>query len=304
MNNKQYFTKASIPELFKRTAGALPGSFITSYLSKLLGIAVMIGLGFLTYNVLFNIWKDVPPPTYPDDIPFHLVYISIGIIFVFLFIAHLINTISDSVISDSVTKTVVGKGSGFSSVSYSFKNILNWFLLSLIVMVGTAGYFVLAGVIAYYLGSAGQIAGIIMGVVYIVAFLVLNPVLSMVVPISVLERCGLFKAIGRAFMIGFPNYLTALGVYLIDFIVFGIFNTIFFGLVIFFFVNMDLSLGFFTIFGTMSSMTVFWVVLFVYLVFISILSTMTTTFTTILTISLIGNGDADNAYKKISEIIK
>ncbi len=257
INNRENF--------FKKGFGLLQKAFIPSYIGKFLGYVIIVLLGALVYYILYNIWKDIDIPPNPDKIPYHLLYISGGILFIYVFISYIIDLTSEAISYYSFKMSLIGRNADFSAVKHSFKNIGNWVLIAFILLVGSAIYFIGAGLFAYRLGETGIIICVIMVIAYIVLSGVFYPILSLVMPIMVLEKRNLFDGVRRAFVLGFKNYWKSLGVNILaDGVMYFITN---FLVIIFllFTKGLNLSFGFKSIMGTLSSLTVFWIMLAVYI---------------------------------------
>lgn len=278
----------------------MQNAFIPSYIAKFLCFILIGLLSYGVYQILFNLWKDVQPPTNPNDIPYNLLYISIGVVFAFVFISFLLNTISNSITYHSFGKSLTGEPAGMNSFMYSVKRFGHWLLISFFVIIGTAFYFAIAGLLAYKLGEPGIIAGLIMSAVYLVLLIIFYPIFSIVTPIMVLEKKNLFEAMGRAFVLGFPNYWKIVGIVLLNNAVTYIIMNVFIILFVVFQQGLDLSLGFFSVTQTMSSLTTFWVILAVFISVKSMLSVLYSGLIVSLSVSLIGRSTSpDSAYDKI-----
>lgn len=304
-NNKSFFEKTTFFNLLPRGFKILQNSFISSYMAQLLSFVIIGALGAGVYYILYNLWKGIEPPTDPDDIPYRLLYISLGIMVAYTFVSYMINTIASAVIYHSNARSLINKGMSLSSFAYAFKNILNWFLLSLIVIIGSLAYFVTAGMIAYYLGSTGQIAAVVMGIVYLLAMLIFTPVLSLVIPFMVIEKKNIFQAIARAFGLGFRNYWQAFGIEFINYSLLFFFTNMFIILFFVFQSGMHLSLGFYSTIHTMFSLSIFWIILGVYVSVISMILVIKSSVLTAYCASIMNTDmTSDEAYDKVSKAVK
>lgn len=310
-NVKEYFVNSSFFSLFGKGFKLLQRAFIPSYIAKFLAYVIVIALAYLTGTILYNLWKDIFPPD-PNQIPYKLLYISLGIIFVFIFIAYLISLIASLITYHSITVSLTGRHAKFSSVVYAFKNILKCLLAAFIVIVGSLAYFVIGGVLAYYLGQTGFIILGVMVLVYFLLVFILYPIFSQVVPIMVMEKKGLFAAIGRAFTLGFKNYWKIFGVSLIN--ILGIIGlTLFFAIL--FFVLLRIGVGmlyhnippvmsYVSIIDTMTSLSVFWIMLIVYVCVISLTSVLSSSLIITSLCSIMGKESSPKkAFDRIKESI-
>ncbi len=298
--NKKYFVDNLSVNVFKRAFKSLQNAFIPSYIAKFLCFILIGLLSYGAYQILFNLWKDIQPPTDPNDIPYNLIYITIGVVFVFVFLSYLLNTMSNSITYHSFGKSLTGEVAGLSSFKYSAKKIGHWLLITFLVLVGSIFYFAIAGLLAYKLGEPGIIAAVVMGIVYLIALIVLYPIFSIVMPIMVLEKRNVFEAMGRAFIVGFPNYWKIVGIVLLNNAVVYIIVNVFVVLFFFFQQGLDLSLGFFSVTQTMTSLTAFWVMLAVFISVKSMVSVLYSSLITSLSASIIGRESSpESAYERI-----
>ncbi len=297
---KDFFTNNQKKNIFQRGFASIQRAFIPSYISHFISMVLIGLLAYLAYIIIANLVKDIEPPKDPDDIPYHLIYIIAGIVFAFTFLSYFIRTIANGISSHSFAKSTVGENAGIGSVAYSFKKILHWLLLAFVVVFGITLYLLIAGLVAYNFGETGIIIAVVMVVVFGVLGLVLNPILSLIQPLMILENIHLGKAFIRAFKLGFPQYWKTVAVYLLNNGMVFLLNNIFMVLFAVFFVSMNMSFGFLTLMETLSTLTYVWIILSVYISVLSMVYVMSSSFSVSLSSEVMrGEKPEDEVYEKI-----
>ncbi len=203
---KHYFSHTTFKDYIKRGFHLIGGrAFLIGIFAKIIGSVFMSLIPIQMLGGYFRIFESI------TQIGFFEAY-TMQTLIVALFISlagTLLMVFAEAIYTHFLACEIIGHGSVGGSFRYVFNkhNMGNWLFVFLITVISAVAF-----VVGMYILSLIGIFGIIVAVLIILYIILVMPVLSLIMPIIILEQKNGISAFPRVLKIGYHNYGRILGV--------------------------------------------------------------------------------------------
>jgi hypothetical protein len=203
---KHYFTHTTFKDYIKRGFHLIGGrAFLIGIFAKIVGSVFMSMIPLQMLGGYFKIYQSITQTGFFQTYDMQTLLIAL----ILSLVGTLLMVFAEAMYTHFLACEIIGCASVVGSLKYVFNrhNIGNWFFVFMITVISGAAF-----VVGMYILSLLGIFGIIVAVLIILYIILVMPVLSLIMPVIILEQKNGISAFPRVLKIGYHNYGRILGV--------------------------------------------------------------------------------------------